>query len=378
MTRARHIAFYAPMKSPHHPVPSGDREMAKLFVAALTMADYDVAVASEFKAYDKLGEAVLQRKLQAEGEAVAAQLLAAYQNGTAAMPELWFTYHLYHKAPDWLGPTIARALNIPYVVAEASHAPKQATGNWALNYRAAEQAFRQADRILCMTRLDLACVEALRPAAQVAQYFPPYLDVAPPLDRELARRDVAARYDLDPAKTWLLCVAMMRRRDKLPSYTVLAAALAKLSHRNWQFLVVGDGEEQTQVKQLFAGFGDKVRFAGALAGEDVHKCYTASDIYAWPALNEAYGMALLEAQAAGLPVVAGGEAGVHDVVRDGQTGRLTKVGDCADFAEALDELLENRAHRQQLSKNAATFVRGERTLAQAAAKLKTMIDELTT
>ena len=46
----------------------------------------------------------------------------------AAAPELWFTYHLYHKAPDWLGPRIAGALGIPYVVAEASFAPKQAGG----------------------------------------------------------------------------------------------------------------------------------------------------------------------------------------------------------------------------------------------------------
>ena len=35
-------------------------------------------------------------------------------------PAAWFTYHLYYKAPDWLGPDIARALAIPYLVAEAS------------------------------------------------------------------------------------------------------------------------------------------------------------------------------------------------------------------------------------------------------------------
>ena len=35
-------------------------------------------------------------------------------------PDLWFTYHLYYKAPDWLGPRVAEALSIPYVVAEAS------------------------------------------------------------------------------------------------------------------------------------------------------------------------------------------------------------------------------------------------------------------
>src|SRR3546814_1683340 len=43
-------------------------------------------------------------------------------------PQLWFTYHLYYKAPDWIGPKVARALRIPYVVAEASVAYKRASG----------------------------------------------------------------------------------------------------------------------------------------------------------------------------------------------------------------------------------------------------------
>ena len=44
------------------------------------------------------------------------------------LPELWLTYHLYYKAPDWLGPAVRAALGIPYVVAEASVAPKRAGG----------------------------------------------------------------------------------------------------------------------------------------------------------------------------------------------------------------------------------------------------------
>src|SRR5207253_11404693 len=60
-------------------------------------------------------------------------------------PELWFTYHLYHKAPDWLGPQIADALRIPYVVAEASDAPKQASRGWAAGRRAAERAIRRSE-----------------------------------------------------------------------------------------------------------------------------------------------------------------------------------------------------------------------------------------
>ena len=50
------IAFYAPLKSPDHPVPSGDRQMARLLVAALRHAGHDVEIASELRSYAaKLG-----------------------------------------------------------------------------------------------------------------------------------------------------------------------------------------------------------------------------------------------------------------------------------------------------------------------------------
>ena len=68
----------------------------------------------------------------------------------------------------------------------------------------------------------------------------------------------------------------------------------------------------------------------------------ARDLYLWPAINEAYGMAFLEAQAAGLPVVAGRTGGVPAVVADGVTGLLTPIGDAAAFAGAVARLLDGR------------------------------------
>ncbi len=70
--------------------------------------------------------------------------------------------------------------------------------------------------------------------------------------------------------------------------------------------------------------------------------YAAADLYLWPAINEAYGMAFLEAQAAGLPVVAGRTGGVPAVVADGVTGVLTPIGDATSFADAVARLLDHR------------------------------------
>ena len=125
--RLMRVAFYAPMKPPDHPVPSGDRRMARAFMALLRDLGHEVELASRFRSYDRDGDA------DAAGAAGAAwargwRRAVCALSAAPARPDLWFTYHLYHKAPDWLGPVVSRALRIPYVVAEASLAGKQAGG----------------------------------------------------------------------------------------------------------------------------------------------------------------------------------------------------------------------------------------------------------
>ena len=145
---------------------------------------------------------------------------------------------------------------------------------------------------------------------------------------------------------------MMRTRDKLDSYRVLAKAFTHLRDCSWQALLVGDGPARAEVEALMAPFGDRVRFAGTVPHQELPAFYAAADLYLWPAINEAYGMAFLEAQAAGLPVVAGRTGGVPAVVADGVTGLLTPVGNAAAFAAAVARLLDQPAERSRLAANA--------------------------
>ena len=105
------IAFYAPMKPPTHPVPSGDRRMARSFMALLGDLGHEVELASRFRSYDGAGDPLRQARLRQLGGRLVARLLRRWRDGPA--PELWFTYHLYHKAPDWLGPAVCDALRHP-------------------------------------------------------------------------------------------------------------------------------------------------------------------------------------------------------------------------------------------------------------------------
>ena len=145
------IAFYAPLKPPTHPVPSGDRRMARLLMAALSQAGHRVELAHRLRSRDGTGDPARQAEIAAMGRRAAEDLIRRYRARPAAeRPEAWFTYHLYYKAPDWLGPSVADALGIPYLVAEASHAAKRATGPWAMGHEAAAAAIRRPEPSGCM------------------------------------------------------------------------------------------------------------------------------------------------------------------------------------------------------------------------------------
>src|SRR3546814_13479289 len=86
--------------------------------------------------YTTLFRSARLQRLQRVGEKLAERLIRRYQALPARQrPQLWLTYHLYYKASDWIGPKVARALRIPYVVAEASVAYKRAAGPWAASHR---------------------------------------------------------------------------------------------------------------------------------------------------------------------------------------------------------------------------------------------------
>jgi len=364
------IAFYAPLKSPTHGTPSGDRRVAGLYMDALAHAGHRVQVASTFRSYDGDGDEPRQRALRAQGEALAERLAADWKASPAdERPELWFTYHLYYKAPDWLGPAVSQALGIPYVIAEASYAQKRAHGPWAFGHEGSAAAIRNAALVLAPTRDDIPGLEQIIDPRRIL-HLPPFLDTAPYVaavaDRQLLRDELAEERELDAEVPWIAVVAMMRPGDKLDSYRALAGALNRLKDLPWQLVVAGDGVARTEVEALF---DKRARFLGSLRQRRIAQMLAASDLCAWPAVNEAYGMALLEAQAAGVPVVSCRTRGVPDVVLDGRTGILVPFGDEAALAGAVRELLVNIERRRALGREAASYVARERSLEAAAAKL---------
>jgi glycosyltransferase involved in cell wall biosynthesis len=114
--------------------------------------------------------------------------------------------------------------------------------------------------------------------------------------------------------------------------------------------LVGDGPHRARLEEHFAGL--PVHFVGYLAGGELASAYASGDAFVFPSSTETLGLVLLEAMAAGCPVVGANRGGIPDIVTDGDNGCLYEPegadGGAASLTAAVQRLLGDAAERQAL------------------------------
>lgn len=350
------IAFYAPLKPPDHPVPSGDRTMARLLMRAITLAGHDLVLVSRFRSFIPDPSPEAWSRLAAAAAADRERIQADWQQ--KGKPDLWLTYHPYYKSPDMIGPELTRDCGIPYATAEASLSARRNAGAWQACQALVRAAVAQAAANFTFTARDAA---GLRDAvaAAILDPLPPFIDAAPFLAAPVCDR---------PDR--LVAVAMMRRGDKLDSYAMLASALGLIQDLPWTLTVVGDGDARDAVMAYFSVLPpQRVDWRGLLTPDRIAEVLAEGGIYVWPGCGEAYGLSYLEAQAAGLPVIAQSTAGVPEVVAAGRSGLLTPAADIPAYAAAMRRAIADAALRRAMAAAARDLVAARHTLEAAAASL---------
>jgi glycosyltransferase involved in cell wall biosynthesis len=325
------VYFYAPLKSPDHPVPSGDRTLARLWQRAWEEAGAKVLLASTLRTFDGQGNEDTQRLYQQKSQEEAGRLLRPIQTGKCWPPALWFTYHVYHKAPDYIGQAVSKASGIPYLLAEVAINTQQQQGAWAKGYQQTVTAVRQASAVFSLNPKDVPGVDAVLKKGIPHHRLLPFLEdthLLPPCVRPIMHTRSPLR---------LLTVAMMRPGVKMQSYALLATALRSFKEHDITLSIVGSGEAEQEVRALFQPLAIPCTFYGSVSPARLATLYAQHDLFVWPAIGESIGMSLLEAQAHGLPVVAGYTPGVATVVEDRQTGILTSAGLVEPFRQAILE-----------------------------------------
>ncbi len=346
------VAFYAPLKPLDHPEPSGDRTIGRELAAALTSQGLALTVASRFRSRGFAFSPALWLKALSERG-------AALEEASRVGAKLWLTYHAYYKAPDVIGPYVARELGIPYVIFQGIYStrPRRSLKTW-LGYACNRRSLLAARLVVSNRRLDMENLRRLLPRERLA-YVRPGIDATPFVFDGPTRRELRQAWGALEVPV-IVSAAMFRDGVKTSSLTFLIKRLGELARTGLQFFLVvaGDGEKRDELLALAAQeLPGRHHFTGCLDREELGAVFGAGDIFAFPGIRESLGMVYLEAQAAGLPVVAFADGGVPEVVDAGRTGILTPPGNPVAYRTALAELIEDRDRRRAMGEVAEAYVR---------------------
>jgi glycosyltransferase involved in cell wall biosynthesis len=363
------LAFYTPVKHPFEAEPSGDRELGHLLMAALRGAGFAPHLASRLLTYRRAFAAEDAARVERVAALTSRRLVTRYRRARpTARPQAWITYQSYYRAPDLIGPVVATALDIPYVLVDTSVSTKRRRTSFRPWVSAARLAARRADLIFLMSPRDKPGVAACRGARFTAERIldlPPAIDVArfdaSATRRAACRAAMAGRF-AEPEGPVILAVAAMREVKKLEPYRMLADALAHLHAvapiRSWRLAVVGDGPARPAVAEALSVLpSSRVAFLGSLEPEILPTAYLGADLFAFPGR---FHVVYLQAAAAGLPVVACGGPEPDPMVAPG--GSLLTAPTPDAFAGGVARLLDDPGLRDAMGATARRFVASDRTL----------------
>jgi len=196
-----------------------------------------------------------------------------------------------------------------------------------------------------------------------------------PLPMPAQRSKVRAEWNL-PDDTLLVGMAARFDAGKGAEDTIAAFCLAAAKHASACLLMIGDGELrpalEAQAQQ--SGFGERIVFTGRRS--DVPDLLAGLDIFCHPSRKDPAPLAVLEACAAGLPVVGYAEGGICEFLIDGETGLLAPTGDVAELGAALDRLLTNTDIRRRMGIASRQRIETEFQPKDAGAKLAAIVEEV--
>ena len=273
--------------------------------------------------------------------------LAALQ----ATPDV-FHAHSYGYFPTFAGGFAEFMRGIPLVVTPHSDPGGATTSKRFFDRVVPPLTIRRASRVIALTSVEAENLVRLGVPSDRIRIIPNGVDL-----KEFA--------GLPPRRpngdaTELLFVGRCYPRQKGLEYLVKALPFLR-SRESIRLTIVGEDWGGVAMLQSLAralGVERQIAFRGALPRDEVIQAYASADIFVLPSLFEPFGIVLLEAMAAGLPVVASEVGGIVDVVADGKTGLLVPPGKPLALAAGLEQLISDSSLRARMAEEARRRVSG--------------------
>jgi glycosyltransferase involved in cell wall biosynthesis len=282
----------------------------------------------------------LARLLHAQVSVAPALFAATPRTIAAVQPDVVWGHSLQFQTTPVVA-AAARRARLPFVVTAHIGDLRAVPGPIGLAARVHEATIGHA--ILRLSTRALAVSEAVAAHLQTVEPRLP-VDVVP------NGVDLSRFIPADPAPHDGLRVGFLGRlvRNKGPAVAVRAVAEAVRSGVDASLSVVGEGPQRASLEQLAANAGvhDRVHFEGYRP--DPETWLLGIDVLVRPSITEGMPLAILEAMAAGVPVIASDVPGNASLVRDGESGILVPIGDHAALARALQRVSQDPASRARM------------------------------
>ncbi|MBI3975940.1 MAG: glycosyltransferase, partial [Armatimonadetes bacterium] len=236
-------------------------------------------------------------------------------------------YHEYVHYVPWLHPALSRRAVVRYVRDFANRCDLVIAPSGVIRGMLRDQGVTARIEVLPTGGIDLD---------QSARFDP---------------RSARARHALPPDRPLLVTVSRLALEK---SVDLVLRAFQQVTEASGAYLlVVGGGPSAASLERLARelGIADRVRFTGALPHEGALEAMAGADLFVFASATETQGVVLVEAMAAGVPVVAVGRAGAAEVVREGESGLLVEPGADA-LAAAAQRLLADPARLAAMSRRA--------------------------
>ena len=186
------------------------------------------------------------------------------------------------------------------------------------------------------------------------------------------RQEIRNRLGIPESKIILMSVGELTKRK---NHMVMIEALARLKEYDILYMICGDGplKAQLRAKAEELGVGDRLKLPGFR--KDIAELHKAADIFVFPSLQEGLPVALMEAMASGLPIVASKIRGNEDLIGNEQGGFLVKPKDSDQIAKAIEKMIQNTKKREKMEKRNLEIIvnYGQETVLQ---KMEEFFDEI--
>lgn len=210
--------------------------------------------------------------------------------------------------------------------------------NWLVYYPIERMLAHRTDLLITMNQEDYSCAQRFN-VKQVAKVNGVGLDLdkfveSDSEEKKMIRKELGLKDD----EIFAISVAQLIKRK---NHMVLIQAVEKIKNSKFHLYICGDGAQETELKEKAKELGieNQVHFLGFR--RDIYKLCSSADLFLFASLQEGLPVAVMEAMACGLPIVASNIRGNTDLIDTGKGGYLVEPTDVDGFVKSIQDVLNN-------------------------------------